>query len=225
MKIAHYRWFTHAKWWSSRARLLDRLENIGVFSIFLDGDFQEATNESVQLSKEIWYDIDLGSKDYDVRILENYIWWCNDLGILEMKLMMIVVGLKLMMILEVKLIPVMILEVKLMMWAYVTVTCHIIYIYIHISYNPILRIVVKFMTMSSKKILFESFWVRWPRIWVAVWNWLPLDPVVCLLMSIEIAGVSMVLVPHVSTVQNPSVIPWNTGWLIGIPPLDYCNPQ
>lgn len=131
MKIAHYRWFTHAKWWSSRARLLDRLENIGVFSIFLDGDFQEATNESVQLSKEIWYDIDLGSKDYDVRILENYIWWCNDLGILEMKLMMIVVGLKLMMILEVKLIPVMILEVKLMMWAYVTVTCHIIYIFIY----------------------------------------------------------------------------------------------
>jgi hypothetical protein len=102
------------------------------FSIFLDGDFQEATNESVQLSKEIWYDIDLGSKDYDVRILENYIWWCNDLGILEMKLMMIVVGLKLMMILEVKLIPVMILEVKLMMWAYVTVTCHIIYIYSYI---------------------------------------------------------------------------------------------
>ena len=44
-------------------------------------------------------------------------------------MMMIVVGLKLMMILEVKLIPVMILDVKLMMWA--DVTCHIIYIYIY----------------------------------------------------------------------------------------------
>ena len=30
---------------------------------------------------------------------------------------------------------------------------------------------------------------------------------------------------HVSSVQNPSVIPWNTGWLIGIPLLDYYNPQ
>ena len=30
---------------------------------------------------------------------------------------------------------------------------------------------------------------------------------------------------QVSSVQNPSIIPLNPGWFIGIPLLDYCNPQ
>jgi hypothetical protein len=28
-----------------------------------------------------------------------------------------------------------------------------------------------------------------------------------------------------SSVQNPSIIPWNIGWFIGIPLLDYYNPE
>ena len=167
-------------------------------------------------------DIDLGSKDDDVRILETCIWWCNDLGILEMKLMMIVVGLKLMMILEVKLIPVMILEVKLMMWA--DVTCHIIYLFtshitqfFELSSNSSKQCpqTNTFLSEVTLEKLGSSLKLAYPGSsgdvsWCLQWN--------CWFFMVSTVHGA----PCEQCSKPQAVIP---GWLIEIPLLDDCNPQ
>ena len=35
----------------------------------------------------------------------------------------------------------------------------------------------------------------------------------------------VIMIFQLGSVQNPSIIPFNPGWFIGIPLLDYCNPQ